>query len=110
MKAKLLTLSLGLLLGAGAAGAALLETAPHVLDPAFEKAGTDKELTESLLNDKTFKKAVKEAVEAKKKAEKTRAENPGLIGASPTHQARQKFLDVINDKKPGEAGSENKQD
>ena len=98
MRAILMTVAtLGVLSVATAAH--LLETAPHVLDPVFVDAKTEKEVTDNLINDATFKKAVKAAIEQKQKAEKAKRDNPRLIGSSPGHQAREAFLNVLTDKK-----------
>jgi len=72
------------------------EVAPHPLDIAFEKAKTAKELDNALLNDPTFKAAVKAALKAKADTEEAKKKNPNLVGPSPSRAARQKFLDVLN--------------
>lgn len=80
---------------------------PHPLDGAFEKAVTEKQLNEALLNDDLYKKAVKEALKAKQAQEKNYKDNPKFVGASPAQSARQAFLRVLlNEKEP--AGGEKK--
>lgn len=68
---------------------------PHPLDKVFEKAATEKQINEGLLNDDLFKKAVKEALKAKKEQEQRYKDNPTLVGASPAQAARVKFLEML---------------
>ncbi len=77
---------------------------PHPLDGVFEKATTEKQVDEGLLNNPHFKKAVAAALKAKKDQEQRFRDNPKLKDASPAQAARRAFLEVLmnEEKKPDE--------
>jgi hypothetical protein len=76
--------------------------APHPLDPAFEKAKTEREITNALLNDPLFQKAVKDALNAKRNIEEQRRKQPNFLSATPAQAARNAFLGALQGKKDGE--------
>ena len=67
---------------------------PHPLDGAFEKATTEKELKEALLNDPVYKKAILEALKAKQDVEAANRVRP-IAGPSPASAARGAFLAAL---------------
>jgi hypothetical protein len=69
---------------------------PTAIDKAFEKATTEKQLNEALLNDPTYQKAVREALKAKKEVEDLKRKNPQMVGPSPAQAARTAFLRVLS--------------
>jgi hypothetical protein len=73
---------------------------PHPLDLVFERANSVKAVNEGLLNNDLFKKAVIEALKAKREQEQRFRDNPRLMAASPAQAARQKFLEVITGATP----------
>jgi len=68
------------------------------IDGAFEKGGTEKQMTEALLNDKVFKAAIKAALAAKMGQEEMKRKKPGIAGPSPAQAARVKFLETLEGK------------
>src|SRR5262245_48016155 len=70
---------------------------PHGLDTAFEKGRSERDLTNALLNNKLFQKAVVEALKAKQAQELMFKNNPKLAAPSPSQAARQKFIEVIRE-------------
>lgn len=79
------------------AGEAALVLPPHPLDSAF-KADTEKAVGEAITKSDLFKKAVSEALAAKKKQEEA-SKKQNLAGPTPAQAARTKFLEVLrNDK------------
>src|SRR5262249_37699200 len=73
---------------------------PHPLDTAFEKGHSDRDFIEGLSHNALYKKALKEAVSAKKQREEDFRKNPHLMAPSPPQAARLRFLEVLNQKKP----------
>ncbi len=69
---------------------------PSPLDDAFEKAATERDINNALLNNDLYKKAVKAALEAKKKVEKDIKDNPRRAGATPAQAARAAFLRTLS--------------
>ena len=68
---------------------------PHPLDGAFERGFSPRDLTNGLLNNKHFQKAVEEAAKAKAEQEARLRKNPKLLDATPAQAARRAFLEVI---------------
>ncbi|VTR90828.1 unnamed protein product [Gemmata massiliana] len=68
---------------------------PHSLDGVFVKVKTEKEITDTLINDATYKKAVAAALKAKKEKEEELKKNPKIVGPSPAAAARVAFLKVL---------------
>jgi hypothetical protein len=78
---------------------------PHPLDSAFRRGNTAHDLTNGLLNNDLFKKAVAAAAKAKQEALQKK-----LVGPTPEQAARQAFLDTLNQAAAGVAdGSKVKQ-
>jgi hypothetical protein len=71
----------------------------HPLDAAFKKAKTEQQLDDAILNNKLYRKAVKEALKRRKEQEQKFKDNPKLADASPEQAARVKFLEVLQDQK-----------
>jgi hypothetical protein len=67
---------------------------PLPIDKAFEKANGKDAITNALLNDPTFKKAVQAA--AKAKADRIAAMKTVPIGPTPEQAARAEFLRVLS--------------
>jgi hypothetical protein len=70
---------------------------PVPLDAAFTNATSPRDITNALLNDPTFKKAVAAAAKAKADNIAAKAQNPKLMSATPDQAARVAFLKVLND-------------
>src|SRR5687768_12055752 len=68
---------------------------PHPLDGAFENANSERAIKDALLNNDRYKKAVTEALKAKRAQEERFRKNPKLLDASPAQAARVKFLEVL---------------
>ena len=68
---------------------------PHPLDGAFEKGKNVTGITDGLLNNALFKKAMQNAMKAKLDQEAKYRENPNLRAATPAQSARQAFLTTI---------------
>jgi hypothetical protein len=83
--------------------------APHPLDKVFEKATTEKQVDEGLLNDELFKKAVTAALKAKKDQEQKYKDDPKLIGPTPAQAARVKFLEVLKNEKTDDKPKDDKE-
>lgn len=75
-----------------AAKKAVAALPPHPLDGAFARP----KITDGLLNNDLFKKAVQEAAKARKEQEERFKKNPGFAGPTPAQAARMKFLKVLN--------------
>lgn len=71
---------------------------PNKLDEVFADATTEKQLTEALINNEVYKKAIKAALKAKKDAEADQKQNPTKAGPSPAQAARTTFLKVLSGK------------
>jgi hypothetical protein len=72
---------------------------PHPLDGAFARGNTPNDLTNGLLNNDLFKKAVAAAAKAKAETIAARRQNPNVGGPTPEQAARKKFLDMLNEGK-----------
>jgi len=84
---------------------------PLPLDGAFEKATTVNGITDGLLNNDQFKKAVAAALKAKKDMEQRYKDNPKLAAQTPAQAARQAFLEALQagpDDKPKDKDKDNK--
>lgn len=78
---------------------------PHPLDGAFERGRNNNDLTNGLLNNPAFKRAVDAAAKAKLAQEKAFRDNPNLKAATPPQAARQAFLKALNEPEaPGGVG------
>ena len=66
---------------------------PSPLDKAFEKATTDRNITDNLINNDLFKKAVNAALKAKQDREQEMKKTP--IGPTPAQAARSAFLRTL---------------
>jgi hypothetical protein len=71
------------------------EVPPHPLDGAF-KGGTERSITDGLINNDLFKRAVREALARKIEHAQRFKDNPKLRDASPDRAARIRFLEVLN--------------
>jgi hypothetical protein len=69
---------------------------PHWLDRHF-RGGGEADVTLGVITDPVFIRAVREAVRVPRQAEEERRKDPTARTVSPTRQARQAFLDVLND-------------
>ncbi|MCI0640468.1 MAG: hypothetical protein L0Y72_05720 [Gemmataceae bacterium] len=70
---------------------------PHGLDSAFGRGNTERALTNGLLNNKLFERAVKAALKAKREQEERFRKNPKLADATPAQAARLRFLEVLKE-------------
>lgn len=75
---------------------------PHPLDNAFERANTERDIDNALLNNDLYKKAMTEALKARRAQEEEFRKNPKLKDASPAQKARLKFLEVLQEGKSPE--------
>src|SRR5262245_7702624 len=66
--------------------------APHPRDSAFEQAHTERQAWNSMLNNPTYLKAIREALKAKAAQEQAFRKQPNLRSASPEQAARVAFL------------------
>jgi hypothetical protein len=82
--------------GAHAMSSPVGEPPPHWLDRHFRHGG-EADVTLGLVTDPVFIRAVREAVEVRRHAEEERRKDPTARIVSPTRQARQAFLNVLND-------------
>ncbi len=71
---------------------------PHPLDGAFEKGQSERDVTNALLNNKLFQKAISDALKARRDQEARFKQNPGLADANPAQAARNAFLKTLSDK------------
>jgi hypothetical protein len=71
---------------------------PHKLDKSFERANRPEDITNALLNDPLFQKAVQDAFKAGVDNQAARQKDPNLAGPTPAQAARQAFLRTLNDK------------
>jgi hypothetical protein len=69
------------------------------LDAAFVNGNNPRDITNALLNDPTFKKAVVAAAKAKADAVAAKAQNPKLMAATPEQAARVAFLKALDESK-----------
>jgi hypothetical protein len=67
--------------------------APSPLDKAFDKATTERNIVDNLINNDLFMKAVKAALKAKQDREQAMKKTP--IGPSPAQAARAAFLEAL---------------
>lgn len=88
-------LSLMLLAMMATAQAPVGEIPPHPLDSAFERRH-DGSITNGLLNNPLFQRAVQEAARTYRETEELQRRNFGIVGASPKRAARARFLEVLN--------------
>jgi hypothetical protein len=65
---------------------------PHPLDNVFRNAKSEKDVTDKLLDNDLFKRAIREALKAEEKARKS---PKPVIGPTPEQVARQRFLEVL---------------
>lgn len=68
---------------------------PHPLDNAFERCNSERDLTNALLNNQLYQRAVAEALKAKRAQEAMFKANPRYVGPSPAQAARVTFLEVL---------------
>jgi hypothetical protein len=68
----------------------------HPLDSAFARGNDANSMTNGLLNNDQFKRAVQAAAKAKRERLAAIRQNPDMVGPTPDQAARQAFLDTLN--------------
>jgi hypothetical protein len=82
---------------------------PSPLDDAFARANTERGITNGLLNNEQFKRAVKAALKAKKDQEQWFKAHPDGVNSTPAQAAREAFLKTLQEM-PKDAPKEGKKE